>query len=159
MNRVRPVNARKPNDPPPILRQATRDDIAAIWVVRYAVTENTLTPGRISDEDVRREIEDTGRGWVIEEEGVIVAFAIGNVQSGNIWALFVTPTAQGRGYGTLLHEAMIPWLNGQAQRRLWLTTGSDTKSRAFYEGLGWKAVGATDKGEIRYELNGDDATV
>ena len=50
----------------PILRQARRDDIEAIWVVRYAVTENTLTRGKISDEDVRREIEDPGRGWVVE---------------------------------------------------------------------------------------------
>ena len=41
------------------LRQAVAADIPGIWEVRYAVTENTLTPGRISDEDVRAAIEDS----------------------------------------------------------------------------------------------------
>jgi hypothetical protein len=47
----------------PHLRQATAADIPGIWEVRYSVTENTLTPGRISDEEVRESIEDTGCGW------------------------------------------------------------------------------------------------
>ena len=48
------------------LRQATIADIPNIWDVRQSVTENTLTRDRLSDEGVRREIEDTGRGWVID---------------------------------------------------------------------------------------------
>ena len=51
---------------PAILRQATIADTPGIWDGRYSVTENTLTRGRLSDEGVRREIEDTGRGWVID---------------------------------------------------------------------------------------------
>ena len=31
-----------------------------LWEVRYSVTENTLTPGRISDEELLRAIEDDG---------------------------------------------------------------------------------------------------
>ena len=53
-----------------ILRQATRADIPGIWDVRHGVHENTLRRGLISDEDVRREIEDTGRGWVLTVKGV-----------------------------------------------------------------------------------------
>lgn len=135
-----------------VLRQATRDDIAPLWDVRYAVQENTLRPGLIDDEDVRREIEDTGRGWVIEEAGRIVAFAIGNAQSGNVWALFVHPDAAGRGHGSRLHDTMLDWMWSQGLRSLWLTTGAATRARAFYEQRGWRETGLTDKGEVRYEL-------
>ena len=50
------------NQPTAILRQATRDDVAGLWRVRYAVTENTLTPGRIGDDELVDQIERTGRG-------------------------------------------------------------------------------------------------
>lgn len=134
------------------LRQATREDIAPLWIVRYAVRENTLRPGLIDDEDVRREIEDTGRGWVVEDDGRIVAFAIGNAQSGNIWALFVHPDAAGCGHGSRLHDAMVAWLWEQGLQQLWLTTGATTRARAFYEHRGWREAGITDKGEVRYAL-------
>ena len=67
---------------PNILRQATAADAPGIWGVRYSVSENMLTHGRLSDEDLRSEIEDTGRGWVIDDDGQIKAFAIGNARSG-----------------------------------------------------------------------------
>ena len=137
---------------PAILRQATIADMSGIWDVRYAVTENTLTRGRLSDEDVRREIEDTGRGWVIDDDGQIKAFAIGNAQSGNIWALFVLPEAQGMGYGHRLHKVMIDWLRAQNAPTLWLTTGAHTRACGFYERRGWQLVSVSDSGEARYEL-------
>ena len=37
-----------------VLRQATMADADSIWKVRYSVRENTLRPGRISNEK---------RGW------------------------------------------------------------------------------------------------
>ena len=133
------------------LRQATVADIPGIWEVRYSVSENALTPGRISDEDVRVSIEDTGRGWVIEENGKIVAFAIGNAETGNVWALFVKPEAQGRGYGTRLHAAMIEWFRSKSVDRLWLSTGTDTKARKFYEKNGWICIDPCGIDEVRYE--------
>jgi GNAT superfamily N-acetyltransferase len=135
-----------------VIRQATMSDAEPIWAIRYAVQENTLTPGRLTDEDLRREIEDTGRGWVLEEDGSIQGFAIGNARSGNIWALFVHPRAQGRGYGQRLHDVMVAWLREQGAPALWLTTGHDTKAVAFYERLGWRRVGVSGDGEARYEL-------
>ena len=140
------------NDAPlPLLRQAIVADIPGIWKVRYSVTENTLTPGRISDEDCRREIEDTGRGWVVVNDGQIQAFAIGNGQTGNVWAMFVHPEAQGRGFGSQLHDAMLAWFRTQPVRRLWLTTGATTKARSFYERRGWHCVGSAGTTEVRYE--------
>ena len=135
-----------------ILRQATRADAPGLWRVRYAVTENTLTPGRIGDDELFDQIERTGRGWVIEEDGEVVAFAIGNASDGNIWALFVDPKSQGRGHGARLHDAMVDWMFAQGLDTLWLGTGNETRARAFYEKHGWREVGPYGEWETRYEL-------
>lgn len=139
---------------PATLRQATRADIPGIWAVRYGVRENTLRRGLISDEDVRREIEDTGRGWVVTagEDDQVVAFAIGHAGTGNIWALFVLPDHEGRGHGSRLHTVMVDWLWAQGLPRLWLTTGPGTRAQGFYERRGWRAVGEIANGDLRYEL-------
>lgn len=134
-----------------VLREANRTDIPGMWKVRYAVTENTLTPGRLSDEDVRREIEDTGKGWVIEVDGCIRAFASCNAHTGNIWALFVHPETEGLGYGGRLHAAMLHWLRTQPIDRLWLTTDAHSRACGFYERRGWQRVGITETGEVRFE--------
>jgi GNAT superfamily N-acetyltransferase len=135
-----------------LLRQATRDDIPALWDVRYTARENTLRRRVVTDEDVRREIEDTGRGWVVEQDGIIIAFAIGNWASGNVWALFVHPDFEGRGHGSRLHDTMIRWLWSQGVKTLWLTTGAKTQARKFYESKGWHDMGLIDNGDVRYEL-------
>jgi GNAT superfamily N-acetyltransferase len=138
-----------------VLREAHRNDIPDMWTVRYAVTENTLAPGRLCDEDMRREIEDTGRGWVIEVDGRIDAFACCNAVTGNIWALFVHPEAEDFSYGTRLHDAMLDWLRTQPIDRLWLTTDAHSRACGFYERRGWQRVGVTGAGEVRFEcVNG-----
>jgi GNAT superfamily N-acetyltransferase len=134
-----------------VLRQAVAADIPGIWQVRYSVEENTLTPGRISDEDVREAIEDTGRGWVIEEDGRIKAFAVGNARTGNVWALFVNPDAQGRGHGTRLHVELLAWFRTHSIDRLWLSTGTEARARKFYDKMGWVCVGQYGTDEVKYE--------
>lgn len=133
-----------------VVRTAIRDDMASLWAVRYSVSENTLTRGRISDDELRRSIEEDGRGWVAEEDGHIVGFAIG-LRSGNVWALFVRPEAEGRGIGSALHEAMLEWFSGQGIARLWLSTGSNTRARRFYEARGWQYAGKCGADEVRLE--------
>jgi GNAT superfamily N-acetyltransferase len=134
-----------------ILRQATRADIPGMWRVRHAVTENVLPAGRIGDEEVRSQLEDTGRGWVIEVDGRVEAFAVGNGTNGNVWALFTHPEAQGRGFGSQLHNEMVQWFSSQPIPTLWLTTGATTIARAFYERRGWELRGPYGDKEVRYE--------
>jgi GNAT superfamily N-acetyltransferase len=143
------------SEPTPHLRQATRDDIPGIWDVRYAVQENTLRRGLISDEDVRAAIEDTGRGWVVTagqgREARVLAFAIAVVdrasREGNVWALFVDPQAQGQGHGSALHEVMLTWLRQQDLASLWLGTGPGTQALGFYQRRGWVLCGTQQAGK------------
>ena len=134
------------------LRQATRDDLPGIWRVRYAVAENTLVPGRIEDDEVIAQLETTGRGWVVEDDGEVVAFAIGDAQGANVWALFVDPRHEGRGYGSRLHDTMVEWLWTHGLSTLWLSTGADTRARGFYERRGWRCTAAMELGQVRLEL-------
>lgn len=133
------------------MRQACSADVPAMHRVRMSVLENRLVSRQLSEQDYRVEIEVTGRGWVIETEGNIVAFAVGNAATGSIWALFVEPGHEGRGYGRQLHDTMVAWLWEQGHDRLWLTTGPGTRAARFYEAAGWRQVGETAD-ELRYEL-------
>jgi GNAT superfamily N-acetyltransferase len=135
-----------------MLRHALASDIAGIQRVRQSVRENRLVSGVISDDDVQDALERTGRGWVVESDGEVVAFAIGNRVNGNVWALFVHPDHERRGYGRALHDTMVDWLWSQGLRTLWLTTAPGTRAQTFYERAGWQRVGSADKGDLRYEL-------
>jgi GNAT superfamily N-acetyltransferase len=102
---------------PAVLRQATIADIAAMHRVRLSVHENRLVFSVISEGDL--------------------GFAIANATDGNVWALFVHPDHQRRGYGRQLHDVMVSWLWEQDVPKLWLMTDPDTRAERFYESAGW----------------------
>lgn len=140
------------------LRLATRADTAELWRVRYAVTENRLTPGRIGDAELHAYLEDHGRGWVVElAPGRIAGFAIGDARDGNIWALFVDPALHGQGHGQRLHRVMVDWLFAQGLTTLKLGTQPDSRAEAFYRRAGWRVAGGRDEwGDQRFELRAED---
>jgi len=140
------------NTPAEIIRQAAASDVAGLHRVRMSVLENRLVSRHLSDQDYLVEIEVTGRGWVIESAGNIVAFAVGNAANGSLWALFVEPGHEGKGYGRRLHDTMVDWLWEQGLDRLWLTTEPRTRAARFYEKAGWQRMGESPDGELRYEL-------
>ena len=103
-----------------VLRQAVRSDVPDLFRVRRAVSENSLLSLVIPDKQLVEALETTGRGWVIEVDGVIVAFALGDALTGSIWALFVDPPHRGNGYGRRLHDTVVDWLWSQGHDRVWL---------------------------------------
>jgi GNAT superfamily N-acetyltransferase len=117
-----------------------------------SVRENRLVHTTVTEGDYIPALESWGRGWVIEAEGEIVAFAVGDTRDGSIWALFVEPSHEGRGFGRRLHDEMVNWLWQEGHDQLWLTTDPGTRAQHFYESAGWKTVGAGAHGEVRLEL-------
>ena len=136
------------------LRQATESDIPGMQRVRLAVRENTLSdPTRVTAADYAAASEQLGRTWVVETEGEIVAFATG-YKTGSVWALFVHPDYERRGYGTALQSTMVTWLWSLGHTRLWLTTDPGTRAEQFYISHGWQPCGIVAGGSLRLELAG-----
>jgi GNAT superfamily N-acetyltransferase len=134
-----------------VFRQAVVGDIPAMHRVRLAVRENRLTSRRIGEADYVPEITATGRGWVALRDGAVAGFAIGNLETGNIWALFVDPDAEGCGYGGKLHDMMVSHMFGAGLERLRLGTAQGTRAERFYLARGWRMTG-TDGGDVLMEL-------
>lgn len=135
-----------------ILRQASLADIPGMHRVRLAVRENALRSTVITEASYAQPIMETGRGWVVEDDGKIVAFAVGNAQTGNIWALFVDPEHEGKGYGRNLHDTMIVYLFACGLTRLHLSTASDTRAHEFYVRAGWQLIRIDIDGEAFFEM-------
>jgi GNAT superfamily N-acetyltransferase len=89
---------------------------------------------------------------VVEQQQAIVAFAVADGQNGSVWALFVEPAHEGKGYGRRLYDVMVHWLRSQGHGRLWLTTTPGTRAQRFYEAAGWKQAGSAGDGDMRFEL-------
>jgi GNAT superfamily N-acetyltransferase len=136
-----------------IFREAQTDDIKQIQVVRNAVKENALSnPGLVTDKDCVEYLTLRGKGWVCENDGTIIGFAIADLIDNNIWALFVHPDQAANGVGKNLHDTMLDWYFEQQKEMVWLSTAPGTRAEKFYRMQGWKATGLYGKGEIRFEM-------
>ncbi|NVK86860.1 MAG: GNAT family N-acetyltransferase [Gammaproteobacteria bacterium] len=134
------------------LRTAQEGDIAEMHRVRLAVRENRLTSSVISAEDYRREITETGKGWVIVKDAQVVGFAVANRQTASIWALFIAPGFEGCGLGRQLLAVMVYWLWQQGAQRVSLTTEPNTRAAAFYTAAGWRNQGLQENGDCLFSL-------
>lgn len=139
-----------------IIREAKKDDIPQIQIVRNSVNENMLSdPALVTNEDCEEFICRRGKGWVCEIDNKIVGFAMADLKEENIWALFVHPYFEKRGIGKLLHDQMLNWYFQQNKERVWLGTAPNTRAERFYRKAGWKEVGTHGKGEIKFEMKYD----
>jgi GNAT superfamily N-acetyltransferase len=137
---------------PGVIRQATHADIPAMSRIRLAVTENVLSdPSRITAAMYEDFLERSGRGWVAESAGEIVAFSYANKLDSSIWALFVQPGHEGKGLAKTLLRQACDWLFALGHQQVRLTTGANTRADRFYAAQGWtrEPLGET---EIAYTL-------
>ncbi len=136
-----------------ILREATIVDIPGMQIVRNAVLENRLSdPDLVPDQDVKDYILRRGKGWVTVEGDRITGFSIISLQDHNVWALFVHPEQEKKGFGRILHDEMMRWYFSQTQETIWLSTAPGTRAEAFYRKARWKESGTYGKGEVRFEM-------
>ena len=119
--------------------------------VRLAVRENRLV-STITEADYVEALERTGRGWVVERDAAIVGFAVRNVRTGNVWALFVDPAHERQGHGRRLHAAMMSWMFASGLARAWLSTEPGTRACRFYEAAAWRWVATLASGEHELEM-------
>lgn len=140
-----------------LIREAKREDIKQIQIVRNAVTENTLSdPSLVTDEDCEAFITVRGKGWVCETDNQIVGFAIADLKEHNIWALFLHPDFERKGIGRILHRTMLDWYFSQTDKTVWLGTAFNTRAERFYRKAGWTAVGMHGSKEIKFEMTYSD---
>jgi GNAT superfamily N-acetyltransferase len=140
-----------------IIREARTEDIPQIQVVRNSVKENMLSnPELVPDKDVEDYIHHRGKGWVCEEDNIIVGFAIVSIADNNVWALFIQPGYDKKGIGKKLHDEMMNWYFSQTNNTIWLSTAPGTRAESFYRKAGWKETGLYGKGEIKFEMTAGD---
>jgi GNAT superfamily N-acetyltransferase len=133
----------------PLLRRATSNDIPAMSQIRLSVAENILSdPARVTNQRYEDFLEQTGRGWVAESGGQVVAFCYADKVNASIWALFVRPGHEGQGLGQSLLKQAVDWLFEIGHERVHLTTGVNTRADRFYSEQGWMRapVSSTDVG-------------
>lgn len=140
-----------------IIREAHSDDIRQMQRVRNSVKENTLSdPALVTDADFEEFINHRGKGWVCEIEGKIVGFAIADLKTENIWALFMDPGYEKQGIGRHLHQTMLDWYFSQGKDFVWLGTDPNTRAEAFYRKAGWKEIGTHGKGEVKFGMTAEE---
>ena len=136
-----------------LIRESTAADIPALSNIRLSVHENVLSsPSLISAADYLDYLTQRGKGWVAEEDDEIVAFAIVDLAENNVWALFVAPQHERKGFGSALHDEMLDWYFSCTDKTIWLGTAPGTKAEKFYISKGWKIAGQRENGEIKFEM-------
>ena len=143
-----------------MIRTATANDVATMHAIRTRVRENRLSdPSVITEQDYHDFMARNTMGWVCEHDGVMMGFAMVDVEARNVWALFVAPEHEFMGVGRALHETMLGcyW---QRQDVLRLSTAPNTRAEAFYRKAGYDAVGLSSSGEVLFEMwrNGEQRT-
>ena len=136
-----------------IFREAQKEDIRQIQVVRNSVKENTLSdPGLVTDKDCEEFLFERGKGWVCEIDNKIIGFAIADLKENNIWALFLDPEFENQGIGKKLHDMMMDWYFSQTKEKVWLGTAFGTRAEGFYRKAGWTEAGMHGTKEIKFEM-------
>ena len=128
-----------------VFREIAAPDIPALFRVRSATDENRLTVSElaslgITESSVGEKLRGTYKGWLCEDEGEVVGFAIGDMVSRETWVIAVLPTHIRQGVGGKLLALVEDWMFRNDCPEIWLTTDVDTSLRAysFYRNRGWE---------------------
>ena len=92
------------------IRPIAISDISKTFRVCTATDENRLTSAQltalgITESSVSEKLLGSYKGWLCEEQGSVVGFAMGDRSSGEMWVIAVLPTHIRRGIGGRLAGA------------------------------------------------------
>ena len=93
-----------------VIRRIEASDVPQLFRVRAATDENRLTLDRlaalgINEKSVREKLLSSHQGWLCEEQGSVVGFAMGDRSSGEMEVIAGLPTHIRRGIGGRLAGA------------------------------------------------------
>lgn len=139
------------------IRAASTKDVSAILEIRLSVRENTVTKERleelgVSEETLAEMIESSHFVFCAEEDERVVGFSMADKESSSIFALFVDPDHERKGFGAQLLQAAVGELWSAGHTRATLTTEPDTRAFEFYKHHGWTHIGPAPNGEVKLEL-------
>ena len=86
----------------------------------------------------------------MEVNGSIAGFAIADVPSRSVWALFVDPGFEGRGIGRSLLQQVTQSLEAAGPGTIHLSTEGGTRAERLYAAAGWNRLGQLPNGEIHF---------
>jgi GNAT superfamily N-acetyltransferase len=143
------------------IRSANSSDVSTLFEVRCSVTENHMSVEALARIGITPEsvttmiVGDDSVVPIIEDDGRLVAFAIGQLSTGYVLAVFVRDGCERRGHGRRVLEHVEAGFRARGVTSAWLATSAEPTLRAhgFYRALGWTCVGAQADGQLRYEKN------
>ena len=141
-------------------REINEADLPGLFAVRVSTRENALSREQlarlgITEESVCEMIKRSHRGWVCEDGGRVVGFAMGNGQTGEMWVIAVLPEYERTGIGRRLLGLVEEWLWSLGWQEAWLTTDPDPGMRAhgFYLSQEWADAGFKDASRYMTKRN------
>ena len=141
--------------PAPQIRPTSVADVGAMFHVRGAVGENTMTTDELSaigvtPDAISLAVSSSPCAWVATVAEEVVGFAMVELESACLFALFVLPEHEGRGIGTELTHACEQALF-KRHTAAWLETAKGSRAARLYRHLGWGREVDVGGGDIRLE--------
>lgn len=139
----------------PQIRPASVSDVDAMFKVRTAVGENAMTVEELSEigvtpDSISQAVLSAPCSWVAVVNDEVVGFAMVDLDSACLFALFVLPGHEGRGIGTALTHASEQALF-QQHASAWLETAKESRAARLYRHLGWGNEVDIGGGDIRLQ--------
>ncbi|WP_159710914.1 GNAT family N-acetyltransferase, partial [Geminicoccus flavidas] len=133
-------------------------DVPALFRIRTAVVENAMTMAElaalgITPPSVAAALSrGEAAGWLALWGGQEAGFSMVRPAEGDVFALFVLPTYEGRGIGRALLREAERCLADRGVAEAWLCTGAEPGLRApgFYRAVGWREAGRMPDGQLRF---------
>ena len=139
------------------IRLASVADIDSLFDIRTSVRENHLSREQmavlgITPAVLAEAIQSAACAWIAEIDGMAVGFAMVDIASGELFALFVRPEYEGHGAGRQLLD-MAEYQLFREHENIWLVTdgGDGIRANAFYRKHGWQLAARLDERDVRYE--------
>jgi GNAT superfamily N-acetyltransferase len=141
-------------------REISISDLPAVFDVRLSTRENAVTLAElervhgITPASLALALRGRARGWLCEEAGRALGFALGDAASGEVLVVAVRPEHEGRGIGGTVLARVRDWLFAEGHAEIWLRANPDPALRSFgfYRRLGWRSDSPTEGGEERMIL-------